>query len=326
MILISSSENDESTNHVIRWLYYYNKKFIRVNESTKINFEKITLAEAILIICDSHKEVVLNSNNISSYWYRRGSFNVVKPNKLEIPNNFIKNEINSHINYEGLALVDFLKHLTRNLPHSIGHISNNSTNKLENLRIAEKVGIKVPTTLVTCNKSSLSAWLKEFKKSETKIISKPINMSMLFAYKDKNVRSLTSIIDKKIIDKIPSSFYPTLFQEEIEKEFEIRTFFLNGKTYSMAIFSQNDELTKVDFRNYNLKNPNRFSKFTLPKEIEKKICSFMKKINLNCGSLDIIYSKNTEYVFLEVNPVGQFGMVSYPINYKLERLIARTLI
>ena len=31
-------------------------------------------------------------------------------------------------------------------------------------------------------------------------------------------------------------------------------------------------------------------------------------------------------VFLEVNPVGQFGMVSLPCNYQLEKRIAQYLI
>jgi hypothetical protein len=31
-------------------------------------------------------------------------------------------------------------------------------------------------------------------------------------------------------------------------------------------------------------------------------------------------------VFLEVNPVGQFGMVSRPCNYQLERKVAELLL
>jgi hypothetical protein len=35
---------------------------------------------------------------------------------------------------------------------------------------------------------------------------------------------------------------------------------------------------------------------------------------------------NKELVFLEINPVGQFGMVSHPCNYYLEKRIAQNLI
>ena len=47
---------------------------------------------------------------------------------------------------------------------------------------------------------------------------------------------------------------------------------------------------------------------------------------MNCGSLDFILNKNLDYVFLEVNPVGQFEQVSRPGNYFLERKIAKELL
>ena len=40
----------------------------------------------------------------------------------------------------------------------------------------------------------------------------------------------------------------------------------------------------------------------------------------------MILNKNNEYVFLEINPVGQYGMVSEPCNYFLDKKIAHYLI
>ena len=47
---------------------------------------------------------------------------------------------------------------------------------------------------------------------------------------------------------------------------------------------------------------------------------------MNTGSFDFILTSEGEYVFLEVNPIGQFGMVSYPCNYYLEEKIVDLLI
>mgnify|MGYP003653909829 CR=1 FL=1 len=52
----------------------------------------------------------------------------------------------------------------------------------------------------------------------------------------------------------------------------------------------------------------------------------MVKMDLNCGSFDIIYTPSGEYYFLEVNPVGQFQWLSYNCNYFIEKLIAEGLI
>ena len=37
-------------------------------------------------------------------------------------------------------------------------------------------------------------------------------------------------------------------------------------------------------------------------------------------------NKNDNYYFLEINPVGQYGMVADPCNYELDKLIAKYLI
>src|SRR5688500_5360277 len=94
----------------------------------------------------------------------------------------------------------------------------------------------------------------------------------------------------------------------------------------MAIFSQSDEQTKTDFRKYNEKKPNRYVPFKLPDEIDQKIKLLFKKIDLNTGSVDLIVDKDDNYFFLEINPVGQFGMVSDPCNYFLEKNVALKLI
>lgn len=94
----------------------------------------------------------------------------------------------------------------------------------------------------------------------------------------------------------------------------------------MAIFSQLDEKTKYDYRNYNEEKPNRNVPIRLPEHISKKIVNFINNSNLDTGSIDLIYTHEKEFVFLEVNPVGQFGWVSKNCNYYLEKKIALHLI
>lgn len=100
---------------------------------------------------------------------------------------------------------------------------------------------------------------------------------------------------------------------------------MKGKCYTSAIFSQRDEKTKIDFRNYNYQKPNRVSVYKLPQKVENKIVAFMNKIEMDSGSLDIIVTPQKEYYFLEVNPVGQFFQVSHPCNFYLEKEVAKYL-
>jgi glutathione synthase/RimK-type ligase-like ATP-grasp enzyme len=130
-------------------------------------------------------------------------------------------------------------------------------------------------------------------------------------------------IDTKEVEEF---FFPTLFQEMIDKDVEIRTFVIEKKIYSMAIFSQLDRQTQVDFRRYNHNKMNRMVPFKLPTNLEVKIINFMQSINLNTGSIDFIKGKDGNYYFLEINPTGQYGFLSAMCNYNLDEVIARQLI
>ena len=137
----------------------------------------------------------------------------------------------------------------------------------------------------------------------------------------------TRVITENNINSLTERFFPSLFQKNIEKKYEIRTFILGEESFSMAIFSQLDIQTQEDFRNYNNNRPNRNVPYTLPEELEKSIFRLMRKLGLQSGSIDLIKSSmDNQYYFLEVNPVGQFGMVSKPCNYFLEKKVAEYLI
>jgi hypothetical protein len=52
----------------------------------------------------------------------------------------------------------------------------------------------------------------------------------------------------------------------------------------------------------------------------------ISSVELSTGSLDLVRCPDGRFVFLEVNPVGQFGMISQPCNYRLEKEVAAHLL
>jgi glutathione synthase/RimK-type ligase-like ATP-grasp enzyme len=134
--------------------------------------------------------------------------------------------------------------------------------------------------------------------------------------------NFTEEISEETLEGISDFFFYSLFQEKLNKEIDVRTFFLNEECYSMAIFSQLEIQTSVDFRKY---SNNRKVPYRLPKEVEDKIRKLMHALELNIGCLDIVKTKDGRYVFLEVNPVGQYDMNSVLCNYQLDKKIAEFL-
>lgn len=214
-----------------------------------------------------------------------------------------------------IYFINEIKNKSLNIP------SDNYLNKLIVLREAVELKINVPKTLVTNSKKELLSFYSAHKK----LITKNMSPGVFITEQNKVLSTITERVSLEDITPLPERFAYSLFQEEIKKLFELRIFFIEDNFYASAIFSQNDKKTEVDFRNYNFEKPNRTPPFKLPRSIEKKLNKLMKKIKLNSGSIDLIYSSDGNYYFLEVNPIGQFYQVSNPCNYYLEKKIAEFL-
>lgn len=326
MVLILSEDKDYTTNIVIDWIDRLGSEFIRINPTNEIKIKSIDIdkKDFELEININGKIKTLKSKDISSYWYRRGSLKEI-PYNIEISNKYKKvgtliHEINLESRQEYQALIETLNYCFENNVKSIGAYFHNSTNKLINLIIAKELGIDIPDSKVISEKKELIKFFNKHKR----IISKQVGQGSAYGY-NSQLEGFTVLIAKKDIDSFPDHFHPTLFQECLNKKYELRVFYLNHKCYSMSIFSQNDKQTKVDFRNYNNKKPNRTIPFNLPYEVQEKIDQLMCELGMNSGSIDIIYTQEDKFVFLEINPVGQFNQVSYPCNYHLEKIIAEQL-
>jgi ATP-GRASP peptide maturase of grasp-with-spasm system len=193
-------------------------------------------------------------------------------------------------------------------------------NKIVALRAAQAVGLEIPATLLTTDTAAARRFLAEHGKVIIKSLSPLAIESEGDAY-----WAYTEVLTPEDLAAAGPSIFPCVLQAYAEKQYEIRVFYIGGRSHAMAIFSQLDDQTAVDFRRYNWSRRNRCVPVRLPTELREKIGAFMERVGLSTGSLDIIKRPDGAYVFLEVNPVGQFGFVSAACNYQLEREVARLL-
>jgi len=121
---------------------------------------------------------------------------------------------------------------------------------------------------------------------------------------------------------------PAIFQEYVEKQVELRITIVGDQVFTAAIHSQEHPETQVDFRRLALMTNHESVKhtiFDLPIEIRSKLLSLMNKLGLVFGCVDMILTPRGEYVFLEVNPAGQWGwieqMTGMPITEALVELL-----
>jgi ATP-GRASP peptide maturase of grasp-with-spasm system len=326
MICIFSSERDLSTTEVMRWLLHLGvTDVLRVNHDDpshdrmlELNVDENTLAFRL-------GGRLIRLSEIDAVWYRKG--------RQWLCDQFLEVDFSEHPKFaayirkklaaEQLRLSEYVHFTIENTVPALGSSGTSNLNKLLVLHEARKVGLLVPTFCISNSKAFLRAAV-----AGRRFITKPISdVLYLFDATDANVGyySYTEAFAESALDVLPDRISPSLVQEQIVKKFDVRVFVLDGRCYPMAIFSQADERTRIDFRRYNYAKPNRSVPLRLPSDVETKLVQLLRVLNLNTGSADFIVDQEGRFFFLEINPTGQFEMVSIPCGYLVEKQIALTL-
>lgn len=327
MICLFSTIKDQTTTQVMRWLCHFGvTDVLRINsDSNAVDncFVEFSADQDTLSFRHNGRLVCLSE--IEAVWYRKG--------KNWLCNQFLALNFNEHPRLapylqkkmagEEFRLSEYLHIMIENAVPTLGSPSRCELNKLLVLRAAREAGLLIPAFHISNSRASLKAAI-----GGRPSITKPITDGLyLFDNEQANTGyfSYTEALTVPELDQMPDRLSPSHVQEQILKRMDLRVFFLEGRCYAMAIFSQRDKQTSVDFRRYNYLKPNRAVPFKLQPDLEAKIVRLFASLKLNTGSVDFVVDQEGRYFFLEINPVGQFSMVSVACNYFLERQVAITL-
>lgn len=298
MILIFSKAFDESTSEVCGWLKRNNKKFLRINDTDKVNVE-ISTPKVML----STKNNFINITDVESTWFKWDSLVVDvgldKSKGDSLANLFLSQEETVIKNYL-FYLLEQKKCL--GTPYS-------TINKLIALNIASGVGFKTPSSYCFVqNRIELP--------SASRYIHKPLSNEIFKTTKSEIIYSMSN---EYIQD--PGNLGLTSVQQLIEKNEEIRVLYLVSKCY--AVSSKTEDSNSVNIKDIKHKDRD-YREYFLSEELKTKIIKLMKALRLNFGSIDLL-KKDGIYYFLEVNPHGQFGFFLNILSCNLSKEIAEVL-
>ena len=325
IVIVSQHAIDFPSDYVYDWLRTLGADCVRINGADLLAGSGFSISYSPTDGALDWSGLDMHLDDVRAVWIRRWmDFDTVKKVDLGVEgladfSTMLENYRQSE--FRGLSC--FFFEMLRDKP-SLGnsHYIKGSLNKARQLVLARLAGLETPDTLITDSKEQVQQMMEKYDR----IICKSIWEIGFFRYDGTALGTYTFLFTRQHLEELPAKFSPSLFQEALEKEFEVRVFYLDGKLYSMAIFSAGDKQTAVDFRHYNYGRPNRTVPFRLPANMEEKVIRFMELAGLDTGSLDLIFTPSGKFVFLEVNPGGQFGMVSFPCNYHLEKKVAEKLI
>ncbi|MBB4808242.1 ATP-GRASP peptide maturase of grasp-with-spasm system [Chryseobacterium defluvii] len=320
--LLSQNYVEITTEEIMDWLASMEIDFHRINGDFLLKDKK----RELIISNNKNKEnenYTMNDANV--VWFRRWH-QFEYEEQLIIGNPVIDHDTKSRLmNFLKGEYMTFCNYLFSKVNRDkwIDHPGTQSLNKLFVLEKASELGIKIPETLVTNDKQSLI----EFIKIHNQVITKPLNEVDAFEIENHNFFFDTKLVTLKDAESYSNDFfYMSLFQEAVPKKYEIRIFWLDEEFFPMVIFSQRRKESQYDFRVYDFETPDRMIPYKLDSEVEEKLNSLAKGFGYRHCSIDCIINDSYETVFLEINPIGQFGMVSKPCNYYLEKKMAQYLV
>jgi len=300
MILVITNKIDPTADLVISDFHNRGVKFVRFNTE---DFPKRVKC-AIKITPDGiegHLDLGFGRktdiNQIKSVYYRRPNKFVMDERLSSVSKQFAFNECQSTIN--GLWMS--LPCLWVNHPYYL----QAAELKIYQLKIADQIGFHIPKSLITNDPELVNEF---YSKCNEKIIAKVLSTGVVENNDDISFIYTTRILKEHLESIRLIKYSPCLFQEYIPKDIEIRVTVVGHSVFAAEIHSQNSSKTKDDWRRYDFPNtPHK--PHTLPQNIEQKCIQLVEMLNLNFGAIDLILDPDGKYIFLEINPNGQWGWI-----------------
>lgn len=197
-----------------------------------------------------------------------------------------------------------------------------ASSKSVQLQVAQRVGLRIPRTMVTNNQQDL----RNFYNANNGDIVVKMQTTLSTSMQGGGLFLHTSrVTADDLEDAALVSLCPLMFQELIEKEYELRVIYVDGAFFTGKMDASSSKSGQVDCR---LAGVDEFcwQAYELPQPIKLQLDSYMKSMGLLFGAIDLIKSAKGEYVFLEVNPTGEWGMLQRDLNLPIAQAIASTLI
>ena len=311
-ILIIESLRDPHITSVIDCLVKLNVKYILIDpwEGAAGSFLRFSVGKAELNgrieteLCD------LRPEDINAVWRRWKP--PLTPDVLSLDykeQEFLRNE-----------WTHFLSPLETFLRHAYWINSREAThrwsNKITQLQAAQKLGLSIPETLVTNSPDRVSGFIAQ----HDTVIYKPLTY-----YIDQDKVLYTNRITLESVRTNPGAVVvaPGIFQEEIEKAYELRVTVVEDRIFALKIIPEGDSASRLDWRRNQIDRS--YYDYQLDTTLASLLLKFHAMTGLKYAAYDLIVTKNGQPIFLEVNPSGQWLWLELQTGIAVSQAIAEAL-
>lgn len=312
-VLVLTHEDDPHAQVVCDYLNGDGVDVFRVDTDSIIGNYGLTFCSGSFVISDQSREVLLTPD--WSVWNRR----VMDP---VLPDTFPRN-------LEDIVFTETKRSWQGLLFSHQGRVVNrpqaefSANNKIDQLLYVgdNPFGVKIPDTLLTNDSEAFRAFYALHEE-----VSHKLQKAALIKQDGDYLTSYNNLVSAEQSQHADLlHIHPALFQEYVRKQYEIRVTVTEQDAVGVRINSQDSPLSRHDFRRYDFVDV-RYEFEPLPDRIKDFCKGLINHYGLSFGAIDMIYSDKGEYVFLELNPNGQWLWLQEQSGHDLTSLVAENLL
>jgi hypothetical protein len=254
----------------------------------------------------------LHLEEIGSVWYRRPTPIQADEQFPELERTFIEREARAGL----WGVLRSIDGLWLNHPDAI----REAAYKPRQLHLAQTLGLAIPQTLIT---NSPEAFLRFYEQCQGKVIYKLLGFPSYQVEEGMTVSTYTRLVPTSMLseaNRIRATAH--LFQAYQEKICDVRVVIIGQYLFAVEIHPQSEQAS-IDFRSdYGALS---YGVHRLPASIQQALLTMTRLYRLHYAAIDLVYTQDHQYSFLELNPVGQLGWLEAPTGLPLFERLAQVL-
>ena len=319
MILILSGSDDGHADHVAELLRTRSANVVRFDPATYPTTASLSLAyspsgigEQILFA--DGRRIDLSSG--AAVWYRRPGSPVAHTDVHD-------SDARAYIDLEcSMVMQSLWSMVTAAWLPGRPLAVRRAEQKAFQLKVAGDLGFELPPTLITNRPADLIDFYREH---DGRIVSKQAATAFPATIGFGMVRFTELVTTRDIAHAQSISYCPMILQAYVPKRVELRITVVGARVFAAEIHSQANNRTRHDWRRYDLDRTPHLA-HELPRDVNAKCVRLVEELGLRYGAIDMIVTPDGRYVFVEINPNGQYLWIEHQTGLAISEAICDLLL
>lgn len=205
---------------------------------------------------------------------------------------------------------------------AVDAVTRYAARKISQLVEAGRLGFELPPTLVTTDPDE---FLDFYRAHDGRVITKVLEQLGAYRLDDDFFRFTEPVSTRDVGFFEAIRECPVIVQPHLPKALELRVTVVGDRVFAAEIHSQASHHARLDWRRSD-RRMTPYARHDLPAATAERCQRLLARLGLCYGAIDLILTPEGRYVFLEVNPSGQYLWVEKATGLPISEALCELLL